>query len=292
MLVNLNQVLKPAQAGHYAVGLFNTSDTDMLQAAIEAAEEAQSPIIIGTAEVLLPYGELSLIAPALVAAAKATSVPVVVHYDHGLTFEKTLEALKRGFSSVMFDASARPYADNVAETAEIVRIAHAMGATVEGEIGHVGSAADGDGDKADLYTTPSEAVSFQSATGVDALAVAIGTAHGVYKTKPKLNFTRLAEIRAALDTPLVLHGGSGLSDDDFRAVIAGGIAKVNIHTDMCVAGSQAMADSLASQAGRPWRTFDYLETRNARVAAIKAVIAEKIRLFGSAGKARPAQCMA
>jgi len=285
MIANLNDVLKPAQAGHYAIGLFNTSDTDMLQAAIEAAEEAKSPIIIGTAEVLLPYGELSLIAPALVAAAQSASVPVVVHYDHGLTFEKTLEALKRGFSSVMFDASSKPYDENIAETAEIVKIAHAMGATVEGEIGHVGLAAEGDGEKADLYTTPSEAVSFQSATGVDALAVAIGTAHGVYKTKPNLSLTRLAEIRASIETPLVLHGGSGLSDDDFRNVIAGGIAKVNIHTDMCIAGSQAMADSLASQAGRPWRTFDYLETRNARVAAIKATIAEKIRLFGSAGKA-------
>ena len=285
MLATLDDVLKPAQAGHYAVGLFNTTDTDMLQAAIEAAEEARSPIIIGTAEVLLPYGELSLIAPALIAAAKAASVPVVVHYDHGLTFAKTLEALKRGFSSVMFDASAKPYAKNVAETAEIVKIAHAMGATVEGEIGHVGSAAEGDGEKTDLYTTPPEAVEFQSATGVDALAVAIGTAHGVYKTKPKLNLARLAEIRAALDTPLVLHGGSGLSDDDFRSVVAGGIAKVNIHTDMCIAGSQAMADSTAAQSGRPWRTFDYLETRNARVAAIKSVIAGKIRLFGSTGKA-------
>ena len=285
MLANLNDVLKPAQAGRYAVGLFNTTDTDMLQAAIEAAEEARSPIIIGTAEVLLPYGELALIAPALLAAAARASVPVVVHYDHGLTFAKTMEALKLGFTSVMFDASAKPYEENLAETAEVVRIAHAMGATVEGEIGHVGSAADGDDAKSDMYTTPDEAVAFQKATGVDALAVAIGTAHGVYKSKPNLNLARLAEIRAALDTPLVLHGGSGLSDDDFRNTIAGGIAKVNIHTDMCIAGSKAMEASLAAQAGRAYRTFDYLETRNARVAAIKSVIAEKIGLFGSSGRA-------
>ena len=285
MLATLNDVLKPAQAGHYAVGLFNTTDTDMLQAAIEAAEEARSPIIIGTAEVLLPYGELALIAPALLAAAARATVPVVVHYDHGLTFGKTMEALKLGFTSVMFDASAKPYDENLAETAEVVRIAHAMGATVEGEIGHVGSAAEGDDAKADMYTTPAEAVAFQKATGVDALAVAIGTAHGVYKSKPNLNLARLAEIRAALDVPLVLHGGSGLSDDDFRNTIAGGIAKVNIHTDMCIAGSKAMEASLAAQAGRAYRTFDYLETRTARVAAIKAVIAEKIRLFGSSGRA-------
>ena len=285
MLATLNDVLKPAQAGRYAVGLFNTTDTDMLQAAIEAAEEARSPIIIGTAEVLLPYGELALIAPALLAAAARATVPVVVHYDHGLTFGKTMEALKLGFTSVMFDASAKPYAENLAETAEVVKIAHAMGATVEGEIGHVGSAADGDDAKADMYTTPEEAVAFQNATGVDALAVAIGTAHGVYKSKPNLNLARLAEIRAALGTPLVLHGGSGLSDDDFRNTIAGGIAKVNIHTDMCIAGSKSMEASLAAQVGRAYRTFDYLETRNARVAAIKAVIAEKIRLFGSSGRA-------
>ena len=285
MLATLNDVLKPAQAGRYAVGLFNTTDTDMLQAAIEAAEEARSPIIIGTAEVLLPYGELMLIAPALFAAAARATVPVVLHYDHGLTFGKTMEALKLGFTSVMFDASAKPYDENLAETAEVVKIAHALGATVEGEIGHVGSAADGDDAKADMYTTPEEAVAFQKATGVDALAVAIGTAHGVYKSKPNLNLARLAEIRAALGTPLVLHGGSGLSDDDFRNTIAGGIAKVNIHTDMCIAGSKAMEASLAAQAGRAYRTFDYLETRTARVAAIKAVIAEKIRLFGSSGRA-------
>ena len=285
MLATLNDVLKPAQAGHYAVGLFNTTDTDMLQAAIEAAEEARSPIIIGTAEVLLPYGELPLIAPALLTSAARATVPVVLHYDHGLTFGKTMEALKLGFTSVMFDASAKPYDENLAETAEVVKIAHALGATVEGEIGHVGSAADGDDAKADMYTTPEEAVAFQKATGVDALAVAIGTAHGVYKSKPNLNLARLAEIRAALDTPLVLHGGSGLSDDDFRNTIAGGIAKVNIHTDMCIAGSKAMEASLASQAGRAYRTFDYLETRTARVAAIRSVISEKIRLFGSSGKA-------
>ena len=150
MLATLNDVLKPAQAGGYAVGLFNTTDTDMLQAAIEAAEEARSPISLGTAEVLLPYGPLALIAPALVAAARRATVPVVVHYDHGLTFGNTLAALKAGFSSVMFDASAKPYGQNVAETAEVVKIAHAMGASVEGEIGHVGSAADGDDAKAYL----------------------------------------------------------------------------------------------------------------------------------------------
>ena len=284
MLVNLDQVLRKAQEGRYAVGLFNTHDTDMLEAVISAAEEARSPVICGTAEVLLPYGDLPLISPALVEAAKRASVPVVIHYDHGLTFERTLEALKRGFSSVMFDASAKPYAQNIEETREIVKIAHAFGATVEGEIGHVGSAAAGD-DQNGQYTTVEEAVDFQKATGVDALAVAVGTAHGVYKAKPKLNLERLRAIRAALDTPLVLHGGSGLSDDDFRNAIASGVAKLNIHTDLCIAGMGAMRRMCAEIDPAKPATGDYLKTHLARVAAIKECVLGKMRLFGSVGKA-------
>jgi len=284
MLVNLDQVLKKAKAERYAVGLFNTHDTDMLEAAIAAAEEARSPIIIGTAEVLLPYGDLPLIAPALVAAAKRASVPVVVHYDHGLTFEKTMEALKLGFSSVMYDASAKPYDENIAETKEVVKIAHAFGATVEGEIGHVGLAADGD-DKNGQYTTVEEAVDFQTKTGVDALAVAVGTAHGVYKSKPCLQFDRIAELDAAVAAPLVLHGGSGLSDDDFRQAIGRGIAKLNIHTDMVIAGMKAMREQCACHDAAKPATWDYLDTRKAKVEAIRAVVARKLQLFGSVGKA-------
>ncbi len=278
MLVNLNDVLKKAQKEHYAVGLFNTTDTDMLEAVIGAAEELRSPVIIGTAEVLLPYGELSLIAPAIVNAAKNATVPVVVHYDHGLTFNRCMEALQRGFSSVMFDGSAKDYETNIAETAEIVKIAHSLGASVEGEIGHVGEASANDGMVSDLYTKPQEAVDYLSATGVDALAVAIGTAHGAYKSKPKLDIQRLKEIRAAVNTPLVLHGGSGLSDDDFRNCIAAGIAKVNIFTDLCLAGSGAMKQACEQGIG-------YLDCRNKKVDAIREEVKKKMKLFGSVGKA-------
>ena len=284
MLVNLDQILEKAKAEKYAVGLFNTHDTDMLEAAISAAEEARSPIIIGTAEVLLPYGDLPLIAPALVAAAKRATVPVVVHYDHGLTFEKTMEALKLGFSSVMYDASAKPCDANVAETKEVVKIAHAFGATVEGEIGHVGLAQDGD-DRNGQYTTVAEAVDFQTKTGVDALAVAIGNAHGVYKSKPCLQLRRIAELNAAVACPLVMHGGSGLSDDDFANAIDRGIAKMNIHTDMVCAGMRAMYESCDAHDRGNIVTWDYLDTRKAKVAAIKAVVAEKLKLFGSVNKA-------
>ena len=277
MLANLNDILPRAAKEHYGVGLFNTIDTDMLEAAISAAEELRSPIIIGTAEVLLPYGELKLIAPSVIAAAKRASVPVVVHYDHGLTFERCMEALKLGFTSVMFDGSAGDSANNIENTREIVKIAHAMGATVEGEIGHVGEAASGDNETNDRYTTVKEATDFVNATGVDALAVAIGTAHGAYKAKPQLDIERLKEIHAAIPTPLVLHGGSGLSDEDFRNTVREGISKVNIFTDLCISGANAMQD--AANAGA-----DYLKTREMRVKYINAAVKQKIKLFGSVGK--------
>lgn len=278
MLVNLNDVLKKAQKENYAVGLFNTTDSDMLEAVISAAEELNSPVIIGTAEILLPYGELKLIAPSIISAAKRAKVPVVVHYDHGLTFERCMEALKLGFSSLMFDGSANSYEENVKMTKEIVSIAHAFGASVEGEIGHVGNA-DNDADlSTDMYTTKDEAAEYISQTGVDALAIAIGTAHGVYKTKPKLNLDRLAEIRSEIETPLVLHGGSGLSDDDFKNTIRGGIAKVNIFTDLCLAGERATKDGLE-------RGIGYLETRKLKVQYIKEAVMQKMKLFGSENKA-------
>lgn len=277
MLANLNDVLIPAQKGKYAVGLFNTTDTDMLEAAIAAAEELRSPIIIGTAEVLLPFGELKLIAPSIIAAAKRATVPVVVHYDHGLTYERCVEALKLGFTSIMFDGSANDTETNLKETRELVKLAHAYGVTVEGEIGHVGEAATNDGAVSDMYTTPEEAIDFFEQTGVDALAIAIGTAHGAYKTKPCLDIERLKAIRASLSTPLVLHGGSGLSDDDFRNTVREGIAKVNIFTDLCVAGIEGMKEGLEKE-------LPYLEIRNLKVEKIKEAVKKKILLFGSDNK--------
>lgn len=278
MLVNLNDVLLKAKKEKYEVGLFNTTDTDMLQAAIEVAEELNSPIIIGTAEVLLPYGELKLIAPSIIAMAKNAKVPVVVHYDHGLTFERCLEALSLGFSSIMFDGSTKDYEQNIKETKEIVKIAHTLGATVEGEIGHVGEAKNNDNMLTDMYTTPQEAKAYIEATGVDALAVAIGSAHGVYKSKPMLNLERLKEISSTVDVPLVLHGGSGLSNDDFRNCARDGMSKVNVFTDLCLAGEKAVKE--ANEKG-----LGYLEMRNLKVQYIKEAVRKKILVFGSQNKA-------
>ncbi len=277
MLVNLNDVLVHAKKEHYGVGLFNTTDTDMLEAVIAAAEKMRSPVVIGTAEILLPYGELKLIAPSVIEAAKRATVPVVVHYDHGLTFERCMEALQLGFSSVMFDGSLKSYEENIRDTREIVKIAHSFGATVEGEIGHVGNA-DAADPHADRYTTVEEARTYLADTGVDALAIAIGTAHGVYKMKPQLSFDRLREIASQVDVPLVLHGGSGLSDDDFRTAVKDGISKVNIFTDLCVAGVNGMQQALE-------KGLDYLSARNLKKDMIQAVVENKISLFGSAGKA-------
>lgn len=278
MLVNLNDILKDAQKNKYGVGLFNTTDTDMLEAVISTAEELRAPVIIGTAEVLLPAGELKLIAPSILAAAKRASVPVVVHYDHGLTFDRCMEALSLGFSSVMFDGSAGNYGENIRDTREIVKIAHSFGASVEGEIGHVGEASAKDNDAADLYTKVEEALDYANQTGVDALAVSIGTAHGAYKSQPKLDLCRLSEIHNALEIPLVLHGGSGLTDDDFRNSIANGISKVNIFTDLCLAGNRAMRAGLEEG-------LSYLDIRNRKVALMKEEVKKKMLVFGCAGKA-------
>ena len=278
MLVTLNEVLADARKRQYGVGLFNTTDTDMLEAVISAAEEMNSPVIIGTAEILLYAGELKLIGPSFVEAAKRAKVPVVVHYDHGLTFERCMEALKLGFSSVMFDGSIGDYEQNIENTRQVVRIAHAFGASVEGEIGHVGQAASRDNDTDDLYTKVDEARDFVERTGVDALAVAIGTAHGAYKSKPKLDLERLNNIANAIDTPLVLHGGSGLSDDDFRDTIKNGISKVNIYTDLCLAGNRGALEGLQ-------QNLSYLDVRNKKVDFIRQEVIKKMLVFGCQDKA-------
>jgi fructose-bisphosphate aldolase class II len=249
----------------------------MLEGAISAAEELRAPIIIGTAEVLLPHGELQLIAPSILHAARRASVPVAVHYDHGLTFDRCIEALKLGFSSIMFDGSLGDVEQNLKETREIVRIAHSMGVAVEGEIGHVGEASNSDNDQEDLYTTPEEAISFVEQTGVDALAISIGTAHGPYESKPKLDIERLKSIRQALDTPLVLHGGSGLSDDDFKQAVAKGISKINIFTDINAAFAQTAAKMYKPGMGQT-------DLMPAVKQAVKEATMEKIKLFGAAGR--------
>jgi fructose-bisphosphate aldolase class II len=280
MLVNLNEVLPQARAGRYAVGLFNTVNLEMAKGVLQAAEELRSPVIIGTAEVLLPYAGLEELSWLLRPMAQKASVPVVLHFDHGLTPSLVQKAMELGFSSVMYDCSTLPFEENCAAVARMTRLAHQKGVTVEAELGHVGannSAVEGGGDQS-IYTEVDEARAFYEATGVDALAVAIGTAHGAYRSRPRLDFERLKELAAAVPAPLVLHGGSGLSEQDFRSAVAGGIAKVNIFTDLNCAAAAAAAKDYAAGVGMTDRMPDI-------VAAVKNATMEKMRIFGSDGKA-------
>ena len=275
MLVNLNDVLLPAREKKYGVGLFNTVNFEMARGVLQAAETVGTPVIIGTAEVLLPYGPLEELSYFLLPMAKKASVPVVVHYDHGLTYEKCVEALKLGFSSIMYDCSTDSYEENVRKVADITALAHGYNATVEAELGHVG---DNEGagqlnDPTAYYTDPLQAKDFVEKTGVDALAIAVGSAHGAYKFPPKLDFERIRTIRDTIPTPLVLHGGSGLTDEDFRRAIANGISKINIFTDINVAQANAAKAALESGAKDMTSIIPY------QVEAVAKETEKKMHLF-------------
>ena len=281
MLVNMKEILGKARAEGYGVGFFNAVNVEMARAVIETAEALGAPVIVGTAEVLLPAMELERVAEYLIPMAKKASVPVCVHYDHGLRFERCMQALRLGFTSIMYDCSTLPYEENVAQVAEMVRICRAMDATVEGELGHVGDNA-GAGKllrPEDYYTDPDQAVDYVRRTGVDALAVAVGNAHGDYKFPPKLDFDRIDTIARRTGVPLVLHGGSGLADDDFRRAVALGVSKINIFTDLDKAGKAGAEAGLKDGAATLMGLIPY------EIAAMKAVVENKIRLFGSEHRA-------
>ena len=250
MLVNMNEVLYKAKEEKYGVGLFNAVTLEMARGVVEAAEEAKSPIIIGTAEVLNSVVPLDIIASLLLPMAKKSDVPVVLHYDHGLTKECCIEALELGFSSIMYDCSTEGFEENIKKVAEMAEIAHSYGATIEGELGHVGNNSDSkegeepSEDMSAMYTDPAVAKEFVERTKVDALAIAVGTAHGSYKMKPKLDFERIKAIAAAVNVPLVLHGGSGLTDEDLKEAIRCGISKINIFTDINISGAVAIKEAM------------------------------------------------
>lgn len=280
MLVNLNDVLLPARKGGYAVGLFNTVNLELARGVLAAAEELKSPVIIGTAEVLFPFGSLEDLANLLLPMAKRASIPVVLHLDHGLREETCKKALALGFSSVMYDCSTQDYETNIRNVKSMAELAHMAGASIEAELGHVGNNEDSvkENDPSKFYTEPSQAKDFIERTGADALAIAIGTAHGAYKLPPKLDFNRITEIAETINTPLVLHGGSGLSDADFHKAIAHGISKINIFTDINTAGAKAAYAAYAEGKGLTDLILPEID-------AIKQATMEKIKLFGSVGKA-------
>ncbi|MEE0419322.1 MAG: class II fructose-bisphosphate aldolase [Lachnospiraceae bacterium] len=309
-VVTLKEILRDARRKRYGVGMFNTINLEMARAIIGIAQEERSPVIIGFAQAHLPYANLEDIAPIMVKFAREASVPVAIHFDHGMTFEYIMKAIHYGFTSVMFDGSTLDYEENIRQTKEIVKVAHALGVSVEAELGHVGGAeGGGDDGHEEMYTRVEQAKDFTSRTGIDALAVAIGTAHGEYKVKPVLDINRLREIRNAVDVPLVLHGGSGLSDLDFRNCIANGISKVNIFTDMSKAAVKAIDGTLYGneskinvdnreelmqgivravlhqiKGGAGGNLISYPELINYTIDGIKAEVGSKMRLFGSSGQ--------
>lgn len=279
MLVDLQTILKDTRQRKYAVGLFNCVTLEMTKGIIAAAEELSSPVIIGPGESLLPGATLAEYGDMMLGMAKRAKVPVCVHFDHGFTPELVEEAIRLGYTSVMYDGSMLPFEENAARTRALVEKARRAGCSVEAEIGHVGS--NGSAEEAinqSRYTTAEEAAEFAAQSGCDALAVAIGTAHGVYRQKPELDLNCLRRIAAACPTPLVLHGGSGLSDEDFRGCVAGGISKINIFTHNNLAAARAAHRAFTQQTG-------VFELMPEVTEAVKQETMHHIRVFGSDGKA-------
>ncbi|MBR4859123.1 MAG: class II aldolase [Clostridia bacterium] len=279
-LVNMSALLKDARKGGYAVGSFSVANMEMVLGVLKAVEQTKSPSIIQIAEVRLNHSPLEIIGPLMVAAAKNSSVPVAVHFDHGKTTEKIKQALDIGFTSVMLDGSHLPFEENVKITAATKRLAAEYGADCEGEIGCVGGSEDGSENIAINCTSPAQALEFYEKTGVDALAVAIGNAHGNYKQAPKLRFDILEETASLVKAPLVLHGGTGILPEDFRKCISLGINKINIAT--------ATFDSVEKSVRSAYENADikgYYDLQSAEVEGAYLNALKHIEIFGCANKA-------
>lgn len=277
-LFNLQSMLEKAEREKYAVGSFDVINTDMLQGVIAAAEETRSPVILAFAQSFEDTVALENLAPVMVSMAQRATVPVAVHLDHAMTFDYISRAVSYGFTSVMIDASVLPFDENVSATNKVIELCRKTDVSVEAELGHVSGGEAVDKDDEYIYTDVSEAAQFVKETGVDALAVAIGTVHGVYRKKPVLSLQRLYDIKQQTQIPLVLHGGSGLSDDDFRAAIANGVSKINIFTDLTLAAMESIRRDI--NIGSPYMSLCFHA-----VQAVKDETIKKIKLFGSEGKA-------
>jgi len=284
MLVTLKEILKIAEEKKIAVGAFNAANLESLQAVITAAEELHMPAILQFAQCHESWVPLALIGPVMVAEAKKASVPVCVHLDHGETLEYLEKSLKIGFTSVMYDGSVLSYEENVENTKKAVAMAEKTGASVEAELGSMGKresgAGDGSGeeDNTKIYTDPAQAKAFVRETGIDALACSFGTTHGIYLTKPRLDFTVVENVRRETGgIPVVMHGGSGVSREDFHAAVRAGVRKINYFTYMDKAAGTAVAEWAASLAeGQP--AF-YVDAVAAAVRAMKENVKEAMRMF-------------
>ncbi|MEN8129718.1 MAG: ketose-bisphosphate aldolase [Pseudomonadota bacterium] len=289
-LVDIKDMLQHAYRHGYAVGAFDLVSLDFLQGIMDAAEQARAPVILSLAESHFEYFDFELVMPAVEAAARRTSIPVAIHLDHGATFESAVRAINRGCNGVMVDASHQPLPKNIATSCEVVEMALGCGVSVEGELGYVPGIEGEDAERHPgeiTYTTPAEAKAYVERTGVDFLAVSIGTVHGRMKGKPKLDYQRLKKINEALGIPLVIHGGTGLSDDQFRRLIANGVTKINYYTALSDVAAKQIKEN--TRAGTPSGYTGLVKNiRN----AVAAEAERCMRLWGSAGRAAEvlAQC--
>ncbi|MCI9620019.1 MAG: tagatose-bisphosphate aldolase subunit GatY [Dorea sp.] len=282
-LVTSRQLLSDAQKEGYAVGAFNVENMEMVQAVAAAAEELQAPVIMQTTPSTVKYADLAYFYANAKAAAESVSVPVVIHLDHGNSFELAMRALRTGYTSVMIDGSHGTFEENIAVSKAVADACHPSGVPVEAELGKVGGKEDDlEGGEGNPYTDPEEAGIFVEKTGVDSLAVAIGTAHGVYKGIPRLDVKRLSEIREVVTIPLVLHGTSGVPDDAVRECIRRGICKVNYATDLRIAFSRGVKAYLKENPD----VFDPKKYGAAGREEVKQYVMDKIRVCQSVGKAK------
>ena len=280
-LISVNHVLQHADRHGYAVGAFNVVNLEFLNGILKAAEAKRSPIILQIAEVHFKYVDIEQITPAIEHMASRTSVPVVLGLDHGERIETVVRAIRCGFSAVMFDGSKLPFEENVKQTSLVVQIAHAVGVSVEAELGRVGGAEGAEGlavAHEEFFTDPEQAGEFVRRTGIDALAIAIGNAHGLYKGTPKLDFERLEAIKKITRIPLVLHGGSGISDEDFRKAIRLGINKVNFFTEM----SREAVNRVRRMLEENSKLIGLQDLMLGATDTIQQVVEDRLEVFGSA----------
>lgn len=274
-LVTMQELLCRAEQKKIAVGAFSVGNMEMVMGALKAAEELETPIVLQIAEVRLPNSPLALMGPMMLAAAENASVDIAVHLDHGLHTETVLQALDIGFTSVMFDGSQLPLADNIATVKNVVSLASDYDATVEAELGVVGGNEGGGKAHEILCTNPADAVHFCDETGVDALAVAIGNAHGNYPVLPELRFDVLEEIHKAVKIPLVLHGGTGISAEMFQRCISLGVRKINIATASFDALSSYAKAYCDNKQGKP----NYFELSACEVEGVYQNVKKHIEIF-------------
>lgn len=283
MLATGKEVLQHAHKNGYAVGAFNVNNMEIVQAIIAAAEETNSPVILQASQGGLKYAGVEYIAQMSKIAAYNAKVPVVIHLDHGTDFKQIMQCIRHGFTSVMIDGSKYPLEGNIEITNKVIEIAHAVGVSVEAELGKIGGTEDDItvSEKEATFTDPDDAQKFVKETGVDSLAIAIGTAHGPYKGEPKLDFDRLKVIKERLNMPIVLHGSSGVPEDSIRKAVSLGVNKINIDTDIRMAFARAVREFVINNP----EAYDPRKILEPAKKEMQKIIAEKMIMFGSAGRA-------